>query len=364
MNRKIDHDPENTVVRSYSSLSDLPDHVVRLFRSASKENVYLSQNWFLNLEETTLDEFQRVRVFVAETQSGDRALVALCMKWPAPNQQGATSSPWALTSPYTIFYDVVCEPDVNDVDTLIGKIVEALVRDARSISTITLDCIRRDSPTFALLSKHLRANGFIVEEYFHFGNWYDVFMNTDFENYRQSLKSGIRRLMNRVSHSKKTHFRLVETAEELDSAIARYEALSLLRWSTPEPYEQFIRGLVYKAFEEKFLRFGLLEVKGEVVAAQIWLISNKNATIFKVAHDPAIKNSIGSTLTLCLVKHVLEIDGVTEIDFGRGDDDYKKSWLRKRQECWGLRAYNLRTFGGLAGSALYGTKRLARLIHR
>jgi hypothetical protein len=88
------------------------------------------------------------------------------------------------------------------------------------------------------------------------------------------------------------------------------------------------------------LRLGLARHEGEVVAAQVWTVENGTAYIHKLAHLESAKPlSAGTTLTAALFEHTIDHDRVEWVDFGTGDDPYKRDWMeqvrpRYRLTCW------------------------------
>jgi CelD/BcsL family acetyltransferase involved in cellulose biosynthesis len=83
------------------------------------------------------------------------------------------------------------------------------------------------------------------------------------------------------------------------------------------------------------------------MAAQIWLVCAGTAYIIKLAyHQSYAKYSAGSVLTAHLMRHVVDVDKVMEIDYLIGDDAYKRDWTPLRRERHGIIAFNLHTIRG------------------
>ena len=63
-----------------------------------------------------------------------------------------------------------------------------------------------------------------------------------------------------------------------------------------------------------------------------------------------------------MMEHVLENEEVSIVDFGYGDDPYKKDWTRHRRDRMGLLIFNLRSVRGTWAAGKFLFKRLASLI--
>ena len=99
--------------------------------------------------------------------------------------------------------------------------------------------------------------------------------------------------------------------------------------------------------EKGMLRLGIARLGDQAVAAQLWIVAGRKASIFKLAyHENYADYSPGTVLTAHLLSHVIERDSVTEVDFLKGDDKYKRMWMSHRRERRGIVAYNPATITG------------------
>lgn len=79
-------------------------------------------------------------------------------------------------------------------------------------------------------------------------------------------------------------------------------------------------------------RLAVLYIQGRPVAAQLWFVHHRNASIFRLAYDEAWKRfSPGSILTRFLMEYALDKDRVEVIDFLTGNEAYKQEWMSDRR---------------------------------
>jgi CelD/BcsL family acetyltransferase involved in cellulose biosynthesis len=99
------------------------------------------------------------------------------------------------------------------------------------------------------------------------------------------------------------------------------------------------------------------------VAVQLWLVENGEATIHKLAYTEEAKAmSPGTLLGMEMFRRALDVDRVGAIDYGTGDDGYKKDWMAERRPLWRLEAYNPHTLRGLIGAARARASALVRRV--
>ena len=206
------------------------------------------------------------------------------------------------------------------------------------------------------IRKYFHKNCFYTLKFFCFGNWYHNTSGKEFMHYwterpsplRNSVARGKRRLSAsgdwRIDvHTPHSH----DLLGTLKDAISAYEKVYKNSWKSPEPCVNFIPELVNMAAQQGWLRLGILWFNEQPAAAQLWLVVNGKANIYKLAYVQGLERfSVGSVLTAALMEYVIDIDKVNEIDYLSGDDSYKADWMTQRRERVGIVIFDLKKFKG------------------
>lgn len=232
-----------------------------------------------------------------------------------------------------------------------GTPPEALRRAGRDLAGLLrlrpparLDALDPADPALPALLSGLRRGGITTLRYAHFGNWHQVLPDgagwaAYLEARPPALRNTIRRKLARASRG----YRFEAAAAPgpaLEAGIAAYEAVRAGSWKPHEPFPDFDAALMRAAAAAGLLRLGVLrDAAGRPVAAQYWVLDRggRRATVLKLAHLEAERAaSPGTALSAMMIRALLEEDGVRELDFGRGDDPYKRLWVASRRQRWGV----------------------------
>jgi hypothetical protein len=154
----------------------------------------------------------------------------------------------------------------------------------------------------------------------------------------------------------------IEIRRDFDEAAwAAYESVYAASWKPEEGSPAFLRALAEQEGAAGTLRLGIARKDGAPLAAQLWLVEGGAAWIHKLAYREDSKSlSPGTVLSMAMFRHVLDEDRVARIDYGTGDEPYKRDWMGERATLWRLEAFNLRSPWGLAGAARAALSALVR----
>lgn len=343
---------QTTLVRVCEILADLPERYVALFQNNATHSFFLSLPWFENFCETALDPFEKTRIFTVESAEASGTPVAMLVtRYDAAPKRGLQPRTLSsLTNFYTSLYAPLVSPS-QDLTASLGTLARAIKADRPAWDAVDLKWLDRDAPVFSGLQRAFRDAGMIVQTYFSAGNWYLPVNGRSYREYLQDLRSSVRNIASsknkKIERSGRAHVDIVTGLAGLEPAIEAYERIYASSWKVPEPYPHFVPGLIRTCARHGWLRLGVAYVDGEPAAAQIWIVSNGTASIYKIAYDKRYAGlSVGSFLTTRMMEYALDVDKVSEVDYLTGDDKYKQDWMSHRRERWGILAMNPRTPGG------------------
>jgi GNAT acetyltransferase-like protein len=223
--------------------------------------------------------------------------------------------------------------------------IAAAVR-ASGIARLELAPVADPAP----LRRAFKAGGWQVFVTPRTGNWRIDTHGLDFEAYWAGRPAQLR---NTAKRRGRTAGLEIEIYDRFDSrAWADYEAVYRASWKPEEGSFAFLRALAAQEGAAGTLRLGVARKDGRPVAVQLWLVENGEATIHKLAYaEHAKAMSPGTLLGMEMFRRAIDTDRVRAIDYGTGDDGYKKDWMAERRTLWRIEAFNPRTPRGLAGAA-------------
>jgi len=317
-------------------------------------DAYATPAWFALLADTCLDPGERVRVDAVSDSVAGAAAFALRER---PDRFG----PWrgrrlaGLSNFYTCRYAPAGLTEAADGAALVAAWASRLRAGPDRPARVWFEALDRPSPAFEALAAGLRRAGYAVEAYPQFGNWYLAVDERDFAAYWAGRPARLRNTVDRKARALARHggeIEVIAAPAAAEHAVAAFEQVHAASWQPAEPYPDFIPTLIRRGLANGSVRVGVVRLRSRPVAAQLWLGGGGRATIYKLCHDEAHKAlSAGSVLTRDMIAAAFRDPAVGEIDFGIGDDPYKRDWLPGRRQRWGLVAYDLRTLCGLGLAA-------------
>ncbi len=109
-----------------------------------------------------------------------------------------------------------------------------------------------------------------------------------------------------------------------------YTAIYHTSWKPEEGDPALLRRFAEEEGAAGRIRLGIARADGQAVAAQFWTVESGIAYIHKLAHREEFKSlSAGTTLSAALFEHVIDTDRVALVDFGTGNDPYKRDWMEE-----------------------------------
>jgi CelD/BcsL family acetyltransferase involved in cellulose biosynthesis len=274
----------------------------------------------------------------------------------------SASGAWSsLTTPYSCLYTPLLAAGLTAPER--SAVFAAFAGALRG--SVRLDTLPAEWPDLPALIAACRRAGRVPLRFDHFGNWHEPVAGLDWPAYLAArpgaLRETIRRRLRRAERQPEAAFRLIDSPAGLDDGIAAFEAIYARSWKEPEPFPAFNATLMRALAPLGQLRLGIWSIGGTGVATQLWVVEHGRATVLKLAHDEAFKaHSPGTVLSALMLRHILTHDRPAEIDYGRGDDDYKQGWARQRRQRIELLVVNPWRPAGMAAMVRHALGRMLR----
>ncbi|TQV76262.1 GNAT family N-acetyltransferase [Denitrobaculum tricleocarpae] len=357
----------------YKDLNDLPACYAALFEATARQNFYASRPWFRTLVETTREAGDGLQLYGLEDDAGAAVALLVARNGVGGIAGGRAGDPRALSgfsTMYTTHYLPLIHPTAVTPEAAAEGFARALAAEKPAWQVMNFDALDPAEPFFPAFETALRGAGFVVQSYAHFGNWYESTEGDSLESFMarrpSALRNTVKRKGRKLEKMEDVSFEIITDDEGVGRAMDAYDAIYANSWKEPEPFPEFTRRLVKEAAAAACLCMGTVFLGDRPAASQIWIVSGGRATIFKLAYDEEFKKlSAGSVLTVKLLEHVLNHNDIVEVDYGRGDDAYKKQWLSQRRERRGIVAFNPRTLTGAIGALRHvGGSRLKLWVGR
>lgn len=324
------------------ALRYLERHAGALDDPGNPRNPYGSREWLENFVTEAAGD-QTVLLFPEATADGHS--VAFLQ-----HQADRPSRVSGLSNFYTSLYAPVAS-SAQDRPRAIRALVDALTRERPRIAMVNLAPMDAACPDVEALEQAFAEAGWYVRRYVSFGNRYQPCAGQDYAAYMAGRESKLRNTVERKGKKFLAgggRLEIVTRLDDVGAAMDAYEQVYAKSWKQPEPFPGFARGWARRCASRGWLRMGVATLNGSPVAAQIWYVHDGVAYIYKLVYDEEhAKTSAGTVLTAHLMRHVLEVDHVRQVDFLSGDDAYKASWMGEVRDRIGLVACNPRSAEGL-----------------
>jgi hypothetical protein len=266
-----------------------------------------------------------------------------------------------LASWYSLRADMIDRhPDQSETPACIEAIARRL-RELGTIHRIIIYPLKYDSED---ITDGFRAGGWLTRVEQANVSWRINTEGQDFAAYWAKRPSRLRNTAQRKAKAAGLDIVIHRAFDE--AAWADYESVYEASWKPEEGSPPFLRALAEQEGAAGTLRLGIASKGGKPLAAQLWLVENEQAIIHKLAYREDSKElSPGTVLSMAMFRSALDDDRVRWIDYGTGDDGYKRDWMEERMPLYRLTAYNPATVKGLAGAArAWASALVARLRSR
>ncbi len=229
-------------------------------------------------------------------------------------------------------------------DAACQQIAEFLMTDVKQDwDTIDLEAIDRDDPVMTRFAQQMGgAHGCLVQSREMPCTWrFDLPMSWDelIDGYSKNRRKKLRRKTKEYFDSGRAVFRVANQPNQISDFADQLFRLHRLRWAAGTKAGGFGPGAFGSAEVESFhrdafasllatesLELAMVEIDGQVIAAEYNLKNSTTRFGYQAGIDPAVYDISPGEISLSMaIRHAIAT-GAKRFDFLRGDEDYKSTW--------------------------------------
>lgn len=352
----------------YKCLADLPETYLELFEVQDQTNMYLTKYWYKNMIEFGLEKDVRLHIYSIEEQKSGMPLLLMFTRSPA-GQNGSRYAGWnlgggslaSLTNFQSSYYSCVVANDLNKPEDVFYVLSKGIAENDNQWHMMDINLMDPGSLSYAALKSAFVKNGYYVYSYPYKGNWYENFGEKQFSSYVSSRdKSSKKAIQNylrkyrKLVKNERIDIDIYTDAESVEKVLNIYHEVYDTSWKEEDYFPGFYDGLIRQTAEQGSLRMLIISIDRIPAAIEMAIVTGGQGVMMRTAYNQEYnRESVGSIAILKMIEYLLEIDGVSEIDFGTDDDPYKAVWVKNRRERWGLVSFNRKTIQGNIYSLRY-----------
>lgn len=292
----------------------------------------------------TAADISGIRPLVARARDGSAAA------WLPLSRNGNRLEP--LGSWYTLSFSPVFAGPAAQRAPLLAAIARRLRGTAPRLMVWPLTAASAED-----LRRALRAGGWIVRLTPSSANW-RAEIASGWQSYWARRPSRLRHTVARKRKASTLSCTVLTTLEP--GAWAAFADVFANSWKPAEGSPAFLDAFAADAAGLAALRLAIASDAEGPVAAQLWTVEGRVATLHKLAHRrDRDRLSPGTLLTAFTIERLCG-EGVKQLDFGTGDDAYKADWAEERRALFTLEAADPRTSAGLLAVARWWVAALVR----
>lgn len=268
------------------------------------------------------------------------------------------------------YLDLIARPeDEAEVVKVLGDYLE------KHRMFVEFQRVKHSSQRVATLISRLDQAGWQTQQLITENCAYLDLKGHSWKSYLSTVSRSHRANVNRRQRRLKESFQSVEFLMATDEAARAacfkdFAHLHAMRWSGDER-STALTGPTVMAFHEEFSRLALergwlrlyvLKLDGKAVASTYSFRYGDVFYYYQAGYDPAYCSySVGlSTLAMAIERSIEE--GITEIDFLHGEEEYKALWTRTRRDLERAQCFPPNVYGALYRKAMGLRRGLKRLI--